>query len=89
MFFSLPLDRLRAASSLLFYLCCIQTSAKAHLRGVTSLSLLVTRSLCLLLTNLTQAMACFVLSDFTDWCKLSFLYINVSKTKVITDFRKN
>lgn len=31
-----------------------------------------------------------VLADFTDWCNLSFLNINVFKTKeMIIDFRKN
>lgn len=31
-----------------------------------------------------------VVVDFTDWCKSSFLNINVSKTKEMTlDFRKN
>ncbi len=31
-----------------------------------------------------------VLTDFIDWCKLSFLDINVLKTKEMTiDFRKN
>ncbi len=31
-----------------------------------------------------------VLSDFIDWCKLSFLDINAFKTKdMIIDFRKN